>query len=167
MQIRFFFVVFISTFFNIYSESLDGVDCDPFLREVRNMPYIRYDFGISELNTVIVTKKDSVCDVLIYDRNDQRTVKLNLITTPLLDWAFNDMINEIKDVKYHTSNDYLPYFYQIMYIDKGEMTLVTSSYRYVIGDEELSSKLDRIKTFLVGLWIDTLCKNKEDEYPGI
>ena len=85
-----------------------------------------------------------------------------MISTPLLDWAFNDMIDEIKDVKYHTSNDYLPYF-----IDKGEMTFVTSSYRYVIGDEELSSKLDRIKTFLVGLWTDTLCKNKEDEYPGI
>lgn len=167
MQIRFFFVVFISTFFNIYSESLDDVDYDSFLREVRYMPCIRYDFGISELNTVIVAKKDSVCDVLISDRNDQRTVRLNMISTSLLDWAFNDMIHEIKDVKYHTSKDYLPYFYQITFMDRGDVTLVTSSYRYVIGDEELSTKLDGIKKFLVGLWIDTLCKNKEDEYPGI
>ena len=157
MQIRFFiFEIFFLMFLNVYSKSFNALECDSYLKEIEDRPYICYNFGISEPNTVIIVKGDSICEALVYDRINCKAERFNVLSTPILEWAFNDMIYEIQDAQYDTSNKYQPYFYQIVFVDGDDRTLITSSYRYVVDNEVLILNINKLKTFLVGLWIETL-----------
>lgn len=153
MQIKILLtIVFSFIYFNGHSELSPISGHISKLNERENCPYLCYEFCISELNSVLVFQESSTYSIFIYN-NSKQIDNLKVCSAPILDWAFSDMFQEIQDAHYLVSDDYHPFYYKLTFVDNCIETIVTSSNRCIINNENLCSHIDNLKSFLINLWM--------------
>lgn len=112
--------------------------------------HICYEFGLSTNNTVFITESDSICNVLIIDKNGQcfsSTCKI----TPLLKWAFNEMTYDTPAITVTPDNEYKFYFYQLSIINDS-CQIIASSIAQENYNKDVKAKIEELKSFMIKLW---------------
>lgn len=116
-----------------------------------NRKYISYEFGLSNINTIKITEGDTVCDVFMCNDKGQN-LSTRCKKTPILKWAFDDMESELGKNKAEANNDYTPFYFQLSILKGHSQIIIASSYLQTKGNNELTAKLEELKTFMIKLW---------------
>lgn len=120
------------------------------LGDSRNVLY--YKFGISNMVTIHITDRDSLCDVAIYDE-DGFYLSTTHDKAPILRWAFSDMADKIRSLSKVIDDNYKPFFYEISIIQDSSQLKLASNERIIDEDELFKLKIEELKTFLINLWL--------------
>lgn len=117
--------------------------------------YITYEFGLTKLNSVYLVKDDAHIDVYISDGNNiifSTTCKMS----PILDWAFENASKELATAQYVTNNEYKPMYYKLTVMVDRVQTIIESSSMQIAGMPSVVDKINELKSFIIGLWADSL-----------
>ena len=139
---------------NSHSASHEGWQSAPFGSLIDDRCYIRYDFGLSKINSVVVARNDTTYDVYISDDNMQHMSVRTVEATPVLNWAFETMPTELKDAAYNVYDSYIPMYSRLTYVSPDTSIVAVSSYMTVSGDDGLTEKLNNLEKSLVRIWTE-------------
>lgn len=136
-----------------YGISKDNTaDCVDAKNDSCNIRAICYEFGLSKIYTILIKEKDETqCDVYISDNTGQIFLT-TCINTPILQWAFDEMSDEMINTKYVVDNEYKPFYYQLSLKKNGDKVVVSSSTMQIIDEDKLTKKIDELKSFIIKIW---------------
>lgn len=144
---------------NLLIQSISAFDgdnvkcCNNCSKENFNRSII-YKFGISKTHSVIITENDTRCDVSVIDCNGN-IITSECETSPILQWAFEDMPKELNKLHYLKVDDYDPVYYDLtLYTQEGEIPVVSSTVQ-ITGDKKLIKKINDLKAFIIKFWTST------------
>ena len=69
-----------------------------------------------------------------------------------MQWAFDDMVGELKNAEYVNDTDYQLIYYKLSLLEGGKETFVNSTRKSIVGDKGLAKRLCELKQFLVRCW---------------
>lgn len=144
-----------------HSASQDGRQSAPFSTLINDRCYIRYDFGLSKINSVVVARNDAAYDVYISDDNMQHMSVRTVEATPVLNWAFETMTSELKNAVYNVSDSYIPMYSRLTYVSPDTAIVAVSSYMTVSGDDGLTEKLNNLEKTLVRIWTEYIMEHSQ------
>lgn len=102
--------------------------------------YICYEFGINNMISVYIAEGDSVCDVSIFDGKNPR-ILTTCKKTPLLEWTFENMADEMSKYTSETDNEFKPFYYQLSLLNDSCETVVSSTTLSNNYSKELKTKI--------------------------
>lgn len=152
-------LVFYILFSNLCIQSISAFDgdnvkcCNNCSKEYFNRSII-YKFGISKTHSVIITENDTRCEVSVTDCNGN-IITSECDTSPILQWAFEDMPKDLNKLHYLKVDDYDPLYYDLILSTQEEEIPVVSSTVQITGDKKIIKKINELKAFLIKLWTST------------
>lgn len=137
------------------NEFMSEAECFIDLSDIRNnKEYIIYEFGFSKISSVYIIKNETHFDVYISDGN-----RVNFSTTdeipPILNWAFDKAPNELASARFNKNYKFEPLYYKLAVVVNDTAFIIDSSNLRIIGNESFEKKIDELKSFILGLWIDS------------
>lgn len=153
-------------FSNFYckSEKLNETVLERLLIETGSKDFLRYDFGISKLNSIIIVNSDTVFDVYILDANLNSVGKATVEKGTILDRLFGDPNQMLKGIDYLSIDSYNPLYYKLSYINNNTEFLLDSNCKKIVGNNQLYLYITSLKEFLIELWAKELFLNHDIKY---
>lgn len=127
--------------------------CDNYSNENFNKSLI-YKFGISKTYSVTITKNDTKYNVAITDYNGN-VITSECEASPILQWAFEDMPQELNTLYYLKVDDYDPLYYDLTLSTQDGDIPVVSSTMQITGNKKLIKKIGELKAYLIKFWTST------------
>ncbi len=112
---------------------------------------ICYKFGMSSMITIYVADGDSICEVSIIDGRGKH-ISTICNKNHLLKWAFDDMADAVKSLRKVADEDYKPFHYELSILNDTSQIILSSAERLTDDSEDVRTKLEELKAFLVELW---------------
>lgn len=110
-----------------------------------------YKFGVSKIYSVTITENGTKYDVAITDYNGN-VIITECETSPILQWAFEDMPQELNTLHYLKVDDYDPLYYDLtLSTQEGEIPVVSSTVQ-ITGNKKLIKKIGELKAFIIKFW---------------
>lgn len=119
--------------------------------------YVCYEFGITNIISVFIADGDSVCDVSIFDGKNPRIIT-TCKKTPLLEWTFDNMADEMSKYTISTDKEFKPFYYQLSLLNDSCQTVVSSTTLSNNYSKELKTKIEELKSFMIKLWYSEFLK---------
>ena len=124
-----------------------------------NSKYICYEFGLSKIIKVYIFDNDSICDVLIIEDNGQ-SISSKCEKSHLLQWAFDEMPNEITDIQEDPLKiKYQPFFYRLSVLNDSCKIVSSSLMEQSNLSQDTDDRIERLKTFIMQLWSENCIKD--------
>ncbi len=120
--------------------------------------YIRFDFGFSRINTMFVTKSDSLYIVSFAELAYQDTIE----GKSFFDMIFASSDSLLKDVRYTFSDAYNPLFYKLSLINYKNEYVLSSTYMNINNNDCLRDCADSLRTNLINIWAEYIRKTNSD-----
>lgn len=131
--------------------------CCEVCTEQHSNVYLIYRFGLSRIVTVKVEENEEGYSIFLCDDNDgERCIKTINDRVPVLEWAFNSMPLELKNVEFERSDIYSDVYFQLSLVNEDCESIVCSPYLKILGNEDLNKKIYSLKKYIVGIWVDWL-----------
>lgn len=119
--------------------------------------YISYEFGLSKINKIYIAEGDTVCDVLICDGTG-KIISTTCPKSPILKWAFDKMLLEIKSAQTLVDNGCKPYHYQLtLHNDTCQIIAASSSLKMIYNDG-VKDRINDLKAYMIDLWRSNFIK---------
>lgn len=148
-------------FFSLFIQSLFAFEYSPsssiYSKDGNVKPYLHYEFGATYSVIVDIIEGVNVCEVYIYDEQGTE-IHTTCDKTPLLEWAFNDLTDDLQKVRIETDQDYKLVHYRLSLFDgDGEIVIATSHMQFP-RDEEITSKIEQLRSFMLHFWVEDIKK---------
>ena len=147
-------------FFILFTQSIFAFECSQPSSIYNNSgkdgkQYLHYKFGATNSITVDIVDGEENCEVYIYDEKD-----LNVHTicdkTAILEWAFSEMADDLKRTNIEINNTYKLFHYQLSLMNGNCVIVTTTSNMQIPNNEELTSKLAELRSFIINFWVEEL-----------
>ena len=114
--------------------------------------YLYYKLGKV---TMIVVRASNEYKILISPDSTEVPEEYHVGNSQILDWAFQDLTDELKHTTYLIEEDiYNPFFYELAYVNEdNDVEGLVSSMKIPTSDK-VNEHLDELKKFLVKFWSD-------------
>lgn len=119
---------------------------------VKDRKYICYEFGNTNLMLLIIDGESS-CEVYYWDSNSVMSTA-TIEKTDIIKWALNDMPRELQDAEYIVNEDYPVIWHKLSIINGDTEVIVSSSRNEIVGCKDLVKRINKLKEYLVWLWIN-------------
>ncbi len=115
--------------------------------------------------TIAVVPDSDEYKILIWPDSKKAPTEYKAGKLQILDWAFQELPDELKRTTYTVEDIYDPIYYELAYVNERNEKEVVSSSKKTATSDKFNEHLQELKEYLVTFWSDNCIIKKNKDTP--